>query len=167
MFTEMCNVPVLLESLLLAGANPLASALALEYFAKNPEIADAFRRAKARLAFFEAAQSARHDAVLFFAAMQRALEAVEASLQPGDRPVYVAWTSVPAVVATNAFELRRDSVVSEIPALSARYGPFLGYLAVGEGGVAYFDVEGRWCGSGPRPHDVRTALAWPWTPSRP
>jgi hypothetical protein len=88
--------------------------------------------------------------------MQRALDHVESSAPEAERRLYVGMTDAPTIARTNAFALRRTQERAPFVHLTSRRGPFMGYVAMGEGGVAFLDSDGelRW----PTLGDVRTAL---------
>lgn len=147
------------DDLIVAGAKPLPASLVRRYFGSNPDIAASVRAERARVVIFEPAPDERWDPRTFFVAMQRALDAAEAALAPDERPIYLAWTTVVEIAETDAFDIR-DAPRSPYVRLVTRRGPFLGYLAVGEGGLAYFDAEGHH-GGRPTREEVLVALRWP------
>jgi len=68
---------------------------------------------------------------------ERTREAIAAAQVAGKHALFVALTYMPAIVATGAFAVRhRGAPMIRMP------GEFLGYIAIGEGGVAFFDETG-------------------------
>ena len=150
------------EALVINLGKPFATSMACEYLRREPEVAAILREANAFVVLFAPADGPRLDSSEFFAAMQRALLAAEAALPDGARGVYLALTSMPEIVRTEAFELTRPGgAVMPFVNLECRRGGFLGFLAFGEGGVAFFDAAGRWQGTRPPPNLVVSAVRAP------
>ena len=142
------------------------------YLSRNSKVAESVRSAGARVVVFELAgrewwseeakANGMHDPTPFFASAQRGLDAAESSLEPAERPLHVAYVPAAQVFATRAFDMGSTTDRAKFVRLRSRRGPFLGYVAPGEGGAMFFDAAGRMAGGGPSLVEVAEALRWPW-----
>lgn len=150
------------EDLVINLGNAYATSMVCEYLRREPQVASAIRDAHAFVVLFAPLNGRPLAPSEFFESLQRALLATDASIPDGGRAVYIALTSMPEIVRTEAFELTRPGrPVMPFVHLEGRRGRFLGYLAFGEGGVAFFDGAGQWKGTRPPPELVIDALRSP------
>jgi hypothetical protein len=115
--------------------------LVVDWLRQHPEVAAKMREQNARFVVVEPAYGP------LFENTQAAIDA--ASVPPGVRPLFVAMTEVSTVAETGAFRVANRGQ----PLIRMR-GTFLGYIAIGEGGVAFFDESGNW-----QVPDAETVLA--------
>jgi len=132
------------------------------YLDETPTVVAALRAARARVAAFEVPREVFLHPPQFFTYVQQALDRAEAAIGAHDRPLYVAFTDLPTIADTGAFSFRRTAEPSAFVPMNPRRGPFLGYVALAEGGLAFFDDKGQRRGQSPREEDVLEALRWPW-----
>jgi hypothetical protein len=135
-----------MEELIVDRTRGMAASLILTYLDQHPAVVEALRRTGVRVVAFEPERGS------FFESMQRALDEAEASAP--SRSLFIALTDVAQIVQTGAFELARRPEVPMVK-LRSRRGAFLGYIAIGEGGVVFFDADGK--ESAPRPEGVIAA----------
>lgn len=139
----------------------MGASLVRRYWKENPQVATMVRAAGARVAMFEPKTRRGSLPGDFFEEMQRALDEAEGALLPGERPLWSAFTSVSEIMQTGAVDWSETPTQGWIR-LRSRRGPFVGFLAIGEGGIAFFDAEGRHRGNQPGAAEVAAALRWPW-----
>lgn len=125
--------------------------LVQRFLAGSPSVAEALARADAGVAVFDV----RLGPDPLFVAAQRALDAAVRAVPGDSRVLFVAVVVLPDLIEAGAwdFSRRRGAFV---PLTCAR-GVFLGYAALGEGGVMWFDDDGN--PGGPRDEAVLAALA--------
>jgi hypothetical protein len=139
------------------------SSLVAQYLDARPTVAAALHAARARVVTVDLPFEVRDQPERFFSDVAQALDRAEAALAADDRPLFVAFTDLPTVVRTGAFELRHHTArASPFVVMQPRRGPFLGYVAIAEGGLAFFDGAGRMRGNSPSEEVVLKALRWPW-----
>jgi hypothetical protein len=135
---------------LVIGSTSLRSSIVgeLEW---NTELADALRAAGARIVVFE---MERYGGDPVFVRAQRALDAAEAEYGLAvARPIYLAIGSLSELYETG--ELRRPGP----PLVTVRgHGVFAGFLAIGEGGLAFVCADRTIGGVRPTMDQVRTWL---------
>jgi len=112
----------------------MGRSLVARYLEDHPELVAALADANAVISVFEP------DRGEFFADAQRSLTAAEAETPANAPTLYVAQTTLPDLRESGAFDPWRQRAT---PALACQRGVFLGYMAIGEGGVIFFDPEGR------------------------
>jgi hypothetical protein len=127
--------------------------LVVRHLDASPMLAGAVRTAGARVVVL----AIEYDEAPFFERMQRAVDAAERELEPHVRPLFIASTFLADIVETNAFELRRGEPAPFVRIVGRR-GPFLGFVALGEGGLAFFRFDGAHAGRSPQLVDVVDAL---------
>lgn len=119
-----------MEDLVIDRTRGMGRAFVIRWLEERPGVGRKLRERNVRVVIVEP----KHGAL--FPNTQAAIDAAEI---PADvRAMFVALTTVPTVVETGAFELRNQGQ----PLVKMR-GAFVGYIAIGEGGVVFFDERGR------------------------
>jgi hypothetical protein len=149
------------DDVIVGDTTTFTAQVTARYLDAHPAVVAALRTARARVAPFEVPEVYGHEQ-RFFTYVQQALDRAEAAIGAHDRPVYVAFTNLPTIAETGAFSFRRTAEPSAFVPMHSRRGPFLGYVALAEGGLAFFDDKGQMRGQSPREQDVLEALRWPW-----
>lgn len=114
----------------------MGESLVSRYLEPHPEVVTALTDAGACVVVFEWERGAGD----FFERAGRALALAEAAAPAGAPALFVGLTSVSEIVKTGAFALGgRTSPAVPLP---CRRGEFIGYIAIGEGGVGFFGPDG-------------------------
>lgn len=150
------------DDVIVGGATTFTAQVVAQYLDAHPAVVAALRAARARVATFEVPPEVSGHKQQFFTYVQQALDRAEAAIGAHDRPLYVAFTNLLTIANTGAFSFRRTAEPSAFVPMHPRRGPFLGYVALAEGGLAFFDDKGQMHGQSPREEDVLEALRWPW-----
>ncbi|MDC0673126.1 hypothetical protein [Nannocystis radixulma] len=126
-----------MDPLVLDLGTHVGPSLVRRYLDVHPQVTAALARAGARLVTFEPELAAQE----FFAAIQDALAAAARSVPADILPLFVAVVVLPDLLA--ACGRGFDGERLPVPALACPRGGFLGYVALGEGGVAFFGADGQ------------------------
>ena len=119
-----------MDDLVIDRTRGMGQQFVTRWLEQHPEVADQLRERNVRVVIVEPKYGA------LFSNTQAAIDAVE--LPEGARALFVALTDVTTVVETGAFELRNRG--QQLVKMRAK---FLGYIAIGEGGVVFFDERGK------------------------
>ena len=119
----------------------IAGDLIRRHLASEPRLLDALRKASAHVVVVE--PNSRSEGAPFFESVQHAIAAAESAVPAGACALFVAYTSVPTIAETDAFDLRRGPTRKPLVRMKSRIGEFAGYVAIGEGGVVFFGEDGR------------------------
>ena len=119
-----------MEDLVIDRTRGMGRAFVIRWLEEHPAVGRTLRERNVRVVVVEP----KHGAL--FPNTQAAIDTAEV---PDDvRAMFVALTNLSAIVETGAFELRNQG-----QSLMKMRGAFVGYIAIGEGGVVFFDERGR------------------------
>jgi hypothetical protein len=121
---------LLMDDLVIDRTSGMGRRFVTDWLNQHPEVAATLRQRNVRVVIVEPEPGA------LFATTQAAIDAFE--VPDGARALFVALTDVPTVAETGAFQLRNQR-----QQLVKMRGRFVGYIAIGEGGVVFFDESGK------------------------
>jgi hypothetical protein len=139
------------DPLILDRGTHVGPSLIRGYLDAHPSLAVALAAAGARIVTFEPAFAADD----LFAALRDALDAAARSVPRDTSPLLVAVVGLTDLIA--ACDGRGSAGTQlTVPAIACPRGAFLGYIALGEGGVVFYGADGR--RGPPTPEEVLALL---------
>ncbi|HEX5063287.1 MAG TPA: hypothetical protein VFV99_28115 [Kofleriaceae bacterium] len=117
------------------GSDPVAGSLVRDYLNGAPALAARLEESGIPVVVF-VSNDRWDDSPDYFKQMQRGLDA---AIAKHGRAVYVARTTAGYLLKA----ARRLADRRVFPPLACAHGVFVGYIAVGEGGLVFFDATGK------------------------